>query len=844
MAVRIKVRRELGGAGSVPTTSNLEAYEIAQNTADKRLFGRDGSNAIFEFGINPTSITTGAITASGTVTANSSLVSSNATFTGGSINGMVIGASSAAAITATTVNGTVITASTNFSGNLTGNVTGNIAGNVTGNITGSGSSTLTTLAATNFTAGGLTYPTSDGAANTVLATNGSGALSFISVSGAFDLASQSEAEAGTETAGRIFSPLRVKQAIDALALSNIISDTTPQLGGDLDGQGKDITDVGVLTKDTAAPIYGSSSSPIVLTVTVASKTAAHAYNGDGSSNGYFINGIEAPAIEFGGSDAVTANTEYVYKFDQSDSSNSGHPLVFYLESAKNTAYTTGVTTSGTPGSSGAYTQIAVDSETPKILYYQCSSHAYMGNYAVVPASLSFSAGTLRVAGTAVTASGAELNYVDGVTSNIQTQLNAKQAADANLTSFLSALNLPTSDGTNGQAIVTNGSGTLSFGDSGKVFGTPTNTSPAQGATAQILTPTLTASAFINLDGLTMAAAQWQISTASDFSSTVLSTGDVAGTSTSYTVGSSDVLVAETVHYWRVRYKDSAGNYSDYSTGTSFTTGAAAGQQAYTSAGTFSWTAPAGVSSVCVVVVGAGGSGRKDHDSCGGGGGALAYKNNITVSPGSSYTVGVGSPGASRTSAQDGQDGGDSYFINTNILYAQGGRKGTQNSTANTSGKVGDGGGEGGGSTDNRGGACGAAGYSGNGGDSKYSNTTPDAAPNGGGGSAAYNFDQQGSHGGGGVGILGEGSSGAAPGTSTSNGNGQGGSSGADGGFAVSGGSYFTSGTKGDGGDYGGGGGRGTTSSSYNTHSGAGGKGAVRIIWGTGRSFPSTNTADQ
>ena len=42
-------------------------------------------------------------------------------------------------------------------------------------------------------------------------------LDFISVSGAYDLATQAEAEAGTETTGKIFSPLRVKQAIDALA---------------------------------------------------------------------------------------------------------------------------------------------------------------------------------------------------------------------------------------------------------------------------------------------------------------------------------------------------------------------------------------------------------------------------------------------------------------------------------------------------------------------------------------------------------------------------------------------------------------------------------------------------
>jgi len=128
----IKVRRKSGEqAGDVPTTSNIVAYEIAQNTIDKRLFGRDGSNNIFEFGTNPTSITTGAITATGTVTANSQLASSNAVLTGGSVNNMVIGASTAAAIT-----GTLITANTNFAGNITGNVTGNVTGNITGNTTG------------------------------------------------------------------------------------------------------------------------------------------------------------------------------------------------------------------------------------------------------------------------------------------------------------------------------------------------------------------------------------------------------------------------------------------------------------------------------------------------------------------------------------------------------------------------------------------------------------------------------------------------------------------------------------------------------------------------------------
>ena len=40
------------------------------------------------------------------------------------------------------------------------------------------------------------------------------------------------------------------------------------------------------------------------------------------------------------------------------------------------------------------------------------------------------------------------------------------AYDANLQSFVTALTLPTSDGTNGQALVTNGGGTISFGSAG------------------------------------------------------------------------------------------------------------------------------------------------------------------------------------------------------------------------------------------------------------------------------------------------------------------------------------------------------------------------------------------
>ena len=109
-----------------------------------------------------------------------------------------------------------------------------------------------------------------------------------------------------------------------------------------------------------------------LEVKVVSKTTAHPEQGNGSSSGYTIDGVEGAYLEF-----TPGNT---YKFDQSDSSNSNHPLRFYEDAAKTTAYTTGVTTNGTAGSSGAYTQIIPTISTPPVLFYQCSAHSLMGSY--------------------------------------------------------------------------------------------------------------------------------------------------------------------------------------------------------------------------------------------------------------------------------------------------------------------------------------------------------------------------------------------------------------------------------------------------------------------------------
>ena len=107
-----------------------------------------------------------------------------------------------------------------------------------------------------------------------------------------------------------------------------------------------------------------------------------------------------------------------------------------------------------------------------------------------------------------------------------------------------------------------------------------------------------------------------------------------------------------------------------------------GQQAYTTAGTYTWVAPPGVTSVSVVAVGPGGgllATTTAGTSCAGGG--LGYKNAYSVTPGSSYTVVVGGPSS----------GVDSYFVSTAVV--KGGAASTSGNTPGT--YAGDGGGNGG-----------------------------------------------------------------------------------------------------------------------------------------------------
>ncbi len=300
---------------------------------------------------------------------------------------------------------------------------------------------------------------------------------------------------------------------------------------------------------------------------------------------------------------------------------------------------------------------------------------------------------------------------------------------------------------------------------------------------------------------------------------------------------------------------------------------------YDIAGSYQWTCPPGVNKISVVAVGGGGGGgNSDHWSgTGGGGGGLIWANDITVQSGKVYTIIVGAGGqGSQNENSNGQDGGDTKFINngTESLIAHGGKGGKSNSgrgyywnfiysggnggskTINISGHTNYGGGNGGkggaNSADWAGGGGGAGGYTGNGGDGNRSWSGRGSTGQGGGGGGGSMYDSYGNAApGGGVGIYGRGNNGIGGSGRTQygsnsmevfrNSSGKSGSGGIEAIITDNGYYEFAIGLGGTstGGKYGGGGGGYSKSAAGHSN---GGNGALRIIYHSEASFPTTKVS--
>ena len=284
-------------------------------------------------------------------------------------NGIGVGFSTSGNIKASGI----ITASS-FVGPLTGNVVGNVTGNLTGN------------------ADTATYAGVAGIATVAQGLSGNPSISVTNLNVSGDV----------NTSGISTFPTLVTTDLNTVTLKGFNSLRAP---------------------------HGTTTT---IVVTVSAKTAAHRYNGSGSSNGFKLDGVEAPYL--------TLTPGRTYRFDVSDGTNLGHPFGFFYDIDKTTPYTTGVTVNGASGNAGSYVDLVVSDTTPSVLHYQCSTHEKMGNSVQTGSNIldtehnSTVRGTMtatsfvgpltgdvtgNVSGTGITATTFTGSLVGGVTGNVQ-----------------------------------------------------------------------------------------------------------------------------------------------------------------------------------------------------------------------------------------------------------------------------------------------------------------------------------------------------------------------------------------------------------------------------------------
>jgi len=254
---------------------------------------------------------------------------------------------------------------------VVGNATINAGGiNATGIVTSSSNKFVGDFASGNITAGVITATSSVVASNITINSGG------VSASGIVSATSYQGSGANLTGVGLTIAPLAYNPDVSAV-------DAGRSTGIGLTFNQRVSAGVGTITLSlvsigsTVAEVFGlGNTTETTYTVTVQSTDSGNKYLLDGNQQ-------YTPVLYPGG----------VYTFDQSDSSNSNHPLRFSITDngthGGGSEYTTGVETNGTPGSSGAYTRITISTDTPSPLYYYCTQHSGMGANITVGAVVQF-----------------------------------------------------------------------------------------------------------------------------------------------------------------------------------------------------------------------------------------------------------------------------------------------------------------------------------------------------------------------------------------------------------------------------------------------------------------------
>tara|TARA_Y100000389_G_scaffold160665_1_gene162909 strand:+ start:15715 stop:22326 length:6612 start_codon:yes stop_codon:yes gene_type:complete len=114
---------------------------------------------------------------------------------------------------------------------------------------------------------------------------------------------------------------------------------------------------------------GSKTSAVSNASTIGTNKVFNVVAGSGS---FYIDSVEKPTL--------TLSKGQTYIFDMTSATLSGHNLHFSTVATDGVGnhFTTGVSTSGTPGSFGAYVMIVVPDTADATIYYYCSNHNGMG----------------------------------------------------------------------------------------------------------------------------------------------------------------------------------------------------------------------------------------------------------------------------------------------------------------------------------------------------------------------------------------------------------------------------------------------------------------------------------
>jgi hypothetical protein len=130
------------------------------------------------------------------------------------------------------------------------------------------------------------------------------------------------------------------------------------------------------------------------TVTVATKTAAHPYFGQGSAEGFVVDGVEGKEVIVMRGSTHTFQLSGVPEF---------HP--FYISTSETGAgagvYSEGV--SGNMATGNATVTFTPSASTPDLLYYQCGNHPNMGWRIVVQGAVSSIQQSIERQGAAIVA---------------------------------------------------------------------------------------------------------------------------------------------------------------------------------------------------------------------------------------------------------------------------------------------------------------------------------------------------------------------------------------------------------------------------------------------------------